>query len=835
MKVTLFKSSTAELPDGYLTIDELITGIREGRWKKLVQTLRAKTGNAFNKFKRVLPAVAVSGEFKNRAKSANLNDKILNHSGLICLDIDKKDNIKLNNNNIVDNECLAQFISCSGEGIKIIYKCKPTKDAAEHRRVYDAACERLQKKGVKLKIDPVVKSISSLQYISYDPKLYYNPSTRLLIKPLPPIKAVKRKPSENLEKDLEQLNVYIDALGEKDITSEYEDWLNILFGLAYSLGEEGREPMHRICKNYPGYIPDDCDEKYDSCLERSPDSIEKPITIGTVFQLISAGLPKVTLRNLAKKYNKGHAVGVGEDTEHGDLAGMVRYKLFLFKKVFDKESNTLIELIPADLNLNAFEVLLRSKGFFRFEDRFVRIEDNIVERVDVDDIIRIVTRHVEDDGDYHFTYRKLEFHFSMEELVHLWRRIRAFGTTYNQITASLEHWQPNLLKDTPTESYIPYMNGVLRITAKDYKLFPYSRLKCGACKLQGFCTIECSSLNKQVWKERILPREFEYVKEAGMFEHFFQNVTGPSKENRDRAMWYYGYMLQGTKRQSTARAWILYDIRTGNNGRSGKTIIGQAIGKIRSMVIMDGKNIDFRNRFAFQMVEPWTDVVFIDDPSKYMSLVPLFNMISGDMAAEKKNATPVAKPVKFMIASNWVLEAEGASEIGRQFVTQLDDFYVRYSKEHKNTVTPLVDLHGKEFFTDWDKNDWARFDSFSVRAIQHHLRAEAPANVVLGNAMVLRFIQVNEEELFYELSLALTKHSVEAPGGLVISQQLLVSIIEDHTKGDKTKAKAGRVVREFLMAVGATEISMTTIKVGGLVKMAYKINKGLKELNLAKP
>lgn len=840
-KISLFNSSKAETPAGVTTVDAFIEDVRIGKWKRQISVLRTKKDpNSYKRFKALLPAVTISGEFKTRNKETPLEKKLFGHSGFICIDVDKKDNPKLRTVDLVDNECYAQFASCSGEGIKIIYRCEEVSDAATHRRIYDAVAQRLEKKKIKLKIDPVVKSIASLQYISHDPQLYFNPKSKLIIKPLPPVKYKKREASEDVKKELEQLEQYVEALGGKDVTKDYEDWLTVLFGLSYSLGEEGREIMHKICKNYPGYSQEECDEKYDTCLERNMEAIERPVTIASVFQLVNEAIPKVTLRNLSKKYNKGHAIGVGEDVEHGDLAGMVRYKLFLFKKIFDKESNTLIELVPYTINLNEFESLLRNKGFFRFEDSYVHIVDNIVERVDLDDILRIITRHIEAEGDYQFTYRKIEFHFSWEELVHLWRTLRAYGTTYNQISASLDHWKPNLLRDTPNESYIPYQNGVVKVSAKKIELVPYSKLKCASCKLAGMCQVQCSSINKQIWKERILPRNFEHTEKAGMFEDFFVNVAGRGKntkekrasENFHRALWYYGYMLQGSKRQSTARAWLLYDIKTGNNGRSGKTIIGQAIGKIRSMVILDGKNIDFKNRFAFQTVEPWTDVVFIDDPSKFMSLNPLFNMITGEMAAEKKGLNPVTKAVKFMIASNWVLEAEGSSELGRQFITQLDDFYVRYSKENNNTITPIVDLHGKEFFTDWNDKDWSQFDSFSVRALQYHLKTEAPQNTILGNSQLVRFIQLNEEELFYELSLAVTRNAIaSSDGGTIVSQQLLVSIIEEHTKSDKNKTKAGKLAREYLRAIGATEISMTTIKVGGLTKMAYKINKGLKELD----
>jgi hypothetical protein len=830
MKISLFKNSYAEQPDEQLTIEELVKRIKEGYWKKHVDKLQQiKDLRNYKKTKESLPGVTVSGEYKTRDKYTPMKERLKKHSGFICLDIDKKDNPKIRTQDLIDNQCILQYVSCSGQGLKIIYRCKPTKDPAEHRRIYDAAVQRLEKKGIHLKVDPIVKSIASLQYVSFDPDIYYIPKTKLVISPLAPIKIKRAKPSEDQIKDITQLEEYIEALDGVDVTEKYEDWLTIGMGLSYSLGESGRGVFHKISENYKEYDKGETDEKYDALVERDPNHIERPVTLASVFQLLNQHISKVKLRHLSKKFNKSHAVGLGEDVEtmegkqQNDLSGKVRYKLFLFKKIFDKESKELVDLVPEKLNLNAFEGLLREKGFYRYENMYVQIVDNIVERVDGDDILRIVTRHIEQEGDYSFNYNKVQYDYSWEELVHLWREIRAQSSTYNQLAAGLEHWQPRLLMDGPTQSYIPYKNGVVYVTAKERKLIPYSQI--------GF----------QIWKERILPREFKYTQEVGMFEEFFANVCGRGEKRSERiktdqykrGMWYLGYMLHGSKRQSMARAWLLYDIKAGNNGRSGKSILGQAVGKIRNMVVLDGKQIDFRNnRFALQQVTPWTEVVFIDDPHKYMSLIPLFNMITGESNVERKGQDPLQRSLKYMIASNWILEAEGTSEQGRQFITQLDDFYIRYGKEHKNNLAPIVHLHGKEFFTDWDEKDWEKFDSFCVRCLQYHLGKETPQNTIIGNSMMVRFIQLYENELFYTLASKFCQTVKQSSDKklLLVPQQHLVNAVKE-ADSKLGSIQAGRVVKEFLKAIGAGEIGMTTVMVANMNQMAYKIDRPFNELS----
>lgn len=827
-KISIFKNSFAEEPEEQITIEELVKRIKEGYWKKQVEKLRQiKDLRQYKKTKESLPGVTISGEYKTRDKYTPMVDRLKKHSSFIALDIDRKDNPKIRTQDLIDNQCLMQFVSCSGEGLKIIYRCKPTKDPAEHRRIYDAAVLRLEKKGIKLKVDPIVKSIASLQYVSFDPAVYFIPKTKLVINPLPPIKIKKSKPSEDQMKDISQLEEYIEALEGKDVTESYEDWLTIGMGLSYSLGEVGRAVFHKISANYKEYDKGESDEKFDSLVERDPNHIERPVTLASVYQIINKFIPKVKLRHLSKKYNKGHAVGLGEDVDdgqkkqQGDLSGMVRYKLFLFKKTFDKETKELIDLQPSKLNLNAFEKLLREKGFYRYETMYVQIVDNIVERVDADDILRIVTGHVEQDGDYSFIYGGIEYFFGWEELAHLWREFRGQSSIYNQIAAGLDHWQPNLLVDGPNQSYIPFKNGLLSITNKDRKLIAYNQI------------------DRQIWKERLLPRDYAYTAEPGMFEEFFINVCGRGEKRAERiktdhfkrAMWYFGYMLHGVKRQSMARAWLLYDIKVGNSGRSGKSILGQGIGKIRNMVTIDGKQVDFRNnRFALQQVTPWTQVVFIDDPHKYMSLIPLFNMISGESSTEKKNKDPLQMSLKFMIASNHILEAEGTSEQGRQFVTQVDDFYIRYGKENKNILAPIVHLHGKEFFTDWDEKDWAKFDSFAVRCLQCHLGKESPQNNIIGNSMMIRFIQLYEQELFYTLANKFCQFVKRGSDGkLLIPQGILISIVKE-ADPKLGGIQAGRVVKEFLRSIGCGEIGMTSVMVANMNQMAYRVDKQFNEL-----
>jgi len=807
-KLSMFKNSFSKEPFKNIALEEFLNLIKF-QWKDQVEKVRSTQNK---KLKGNLPAITISAQLKNRDEKIPLEKKLVAHSGYICIDIDSKDNPRMSTSHIIDHECVAQFVSCRGEGLKIIYRCKPVKTIAEHWRIYDAVEERLKNKKLVIKIDSIVKSITTLQYVTYDPEPYINLKSKLIVKPLPPIKLKKKVNAKvDLSKELSILNTYIEELGKKDVTSEYEDWNSIAFGLTYSLGEAGREIFHKLSCNYKGYSKIETDEKYDSHLQRDTSNIDRPVTLATVYDILSSHVKSPKVKALQKQ--KGIAIGTSEGTECPDLVGMVQFKLFLFKKLIDKETHAIKALTPHSVNPIAFGQLLMSKNIFRYENTFVRIADNIVEKVDTHTILWEINEHVKEQGDYEFTYKGELFHYTWEDMLYVWKIAKANSSIANSIYSEVAFWKPNLLRDEIATSFIPYQNGVVKVTSKKIEMVPYKELKF------------------QIWKERIIQRDFTYTPKIGMFENFFANVIGRGKNFKSqilsaeykRGLWYFGYMLQGTKDPATARAWMLYDINVGNNGRSGKSIIGQALGKIRHVTLIDGKQVDFRNRFWLQTIQPWTDIIFIDDPKANTSILPMFNMITGTVTADRKGLIPLEIQAKFLFASNWIMESSGSSESDRQFISQLSDYYTNYAKKHADTITPIVHAHGKRFFTEWDEQDWSKFDSFCVRALQFHFSSEVPNNTIIGDSRIIQFKQKHGEECYEELNnLFKTKADIK---NRHIQRDSLINYIRD--RDNQTSAKeAGTIARAFLKALGLGDVKVSTVYMpNGMVINVYKWEK----------
>ena len=83
------------------------------------------------------------------------------------------------------------------------------------------------------------------------------------------------------------LHARVDCLVSKieakslDITTGYENWINIAFALAESFGESGRGYFHRLSRFNASCKFNQCDKQYDKCLR----SAGGGITIATLFHI----------------------------------------------------------------------------------------------------------------------------------------------------------------------------------------------------------------------------------------------------------------------------------------------------------------------------------------------------------------------------------------------------------------------------------------------------------------------------------------------------------------------------------------------------------------------
>lgn len=108
----------------------------------------------------------------------------------------------------------------------------------------------------------------------------FNPNDWTDVKPATQPGNSDKSDMSDICRDVEMVVGRIENSG-KDITSDYNNWLNIGFGFADSLGEYGRSLFHRVSRFYPSYDEKTVNDQYSVCLK----SKRSGVTIKTFFQL----------------------------------------------------------------------------------------------------------------------------------------------------------------------------------------------------------------------------------------------------------------------------------------------------------------------------------------------------------------------------------------------------------------------------------------------------------------------------------------------------------------------------------------------------------------------
>lgn len=231
--------------------------------------------------KKQLPQATISGVFSPTRCATNL----VKHSGLLCIDIDSKDNPHLGDLHEFKNKVLSGIsyiayasLSVSGKGLFAII---PIKYPDKHREHFNQLKRDFKAKGVT--IDCACGDVSRLRCMSFDMFPLVNQDVELYTglfqeppRRLPNPTFAGFSPSEVLAKVSNCCRMVVQR--HIDITGGYRQWLEIGASLA-SLGEQGREYFHLVSSQSMQYRPDETDHKFTALLRRPLQSF----TISTFF------------------------------------------------------------------------------------------------------------------------------------------------------------------------------------------------------------------------------------------------------------------------------------------------------------------------------------------------------------------------------------------------------------------------------------------------------------------------------------------------------------------------------------------------------------------------
>lgn len=242
-----------------------------------------------------IPCCTISGTFATPRANANL----VQHSGLIAIDIDGKENQDLNMEQVKDalkvlpQVCYISY-SVGGKGLFVIIRLQYAKRKAEyHTHQFMALQKDFKQMGIT--IDDSCGDLVRLRVLSYDPDPYINqaadPYTRFTKPP-------KRKKRYYDQAFMTETMTHVERLcnlivaHQVDITTRRVQWRDVGLSLT-SLGEDGRRFFHDCASQWPGYDPIDSDDFFSDTLSRRQqrEAAGYPVLgIGTFFKMAREGL-----------------------------------------------------------------------------------------------------------------------------------------------------------------------------------------------------------------------------------------------------------------------------------------------------------------------------------------------------------------------------------------------------------------------------------------------------------------------------------------------------------------------------------------------------------------
>lgn len=237
---------------------------------------------------------------------------------------------------------------------------------------------------------------------------------------------------------------------------------------------------------------------------------------------------------------------------------------------------------------------------------------------------------------------------------------------------------------------------------------------------------EYKCLNAKIWKTRILDREFiiPTADTKGQFESFCFNI---SKKDFDRLLSLQaiiGYLLHRNKEKGEIVAIILYDeLMNSNgetNGRTGKTLISDAIKELREIITFDGKNIKKNSWYKFQRLNITTDIINFDDLNQSTSLQDFYSILTTGVEIEKKRKDAIQlnflESPKVLLSSNHIVRGPGgSSDRARRHEFELANHY-------NDLFTPEVEFKNRFFGNHWSTEEWNKFYKFMMDCISCYLK-----------------------------------------------------------------------------------------------------------------
>ncbi len=355
---------------------------------------------------------------------------------------------------------------------------------------------------------------------------------------------------------------------------------------------------------------------------------------------------------------------------------------------------------------------------------YCQITENIVRRIDMLDIRDFVLSHIEATFDDHLPNISVLTRELKEKLL---TGANIYFTEGNIGSLKTIKFRP--IQCNRKVAYFPYANGLVKVTDKAKEIIPYADSKF------------------HVWWDQVIDREFASLKPTEFthtnFYKFLGNITRNKEDRLKSLLSYIGFMLHPYRDATRPQLLVLYDEQISDNpeGGTGKGILSHAIAKIKKAAWVDGKNFKFDYAHSWQMLTLSTQLVVFQDTNKWFKFERLHSTLTDGIWVNPKNSPaffiPYSELPKFLLNSNYILDAEGATNKRRIKEVEFAPYY-------SDSFTP-EDEFSERFFDSWNTDQWSKFDNLMVWCCYIYLRhGFIDANAISKNKRL--FLQKHGEE-----------------------------------------------------------------------------------------
>jgi hypothetical protein len=682
-----------------MSLLEVIERIKNGDSKDHVEKLRQLTGDEYDQGKKKSIVIMFNGTFAYR------NIKGLNeHSGLMICDYDKIpeneftevfDQVK-NIPNII-----TAFISPSGKGFKAVVSI-PKSTAEEHSRRFKAFSERFPCQY----FDSKNKDVSRACFESYDPNIYYNPNA-----------TVFAEISSDYQNSISERPAVLPITNETEIIKRLITWWDRKFGfeegsrnnnllvLAQAFCEHGVSldyGLNYVLNNviYGNFTDDEASNVFKNAYNRMRSNA------GTKYfeDIDKINEIKFALKTKTKEeVIQQHSVTTDVISE---IEGTHDENQF-----WSINSKGTVIIIPI-----FFKTFLERRGYFKYypetavKPTFVKVKSNIVTITSVEIIKDDVLNYL------------------IEE-PNVWNHVSKSKQLFSeQFLTMLKSIDMEMIKDTKSTAYVPFLNGVVKITSKSIELQKY---------------ISCDGF---IWDNQIIKRNYISALIDNNFRDLVHKVSNDESSRIKALESTLGYLIHSYKDKQHQKAVIVNDelISDNPNGGSGKSIMINALKHFRKVVIIDGKAFDpNKGDFIYQRVDLDTQILAFDDVKKSFNFEAIFSLITEGITVNRKNKDeifiPFERAPKVIITTNYVINGSGSSHARRRHEIEFHQYF--------NESRSPIDVYGRLLFDSWNSDDWASFDCYMLSNLQNYL-TDGLQSVKSINSEAKRVIQATSKDFY---------------------------------------------------------------------------------------